>query len=255
VSADATRTDLPPEALEAIRKVEREKEQFLSLITHELKTPLTPLKSVAQLIRLRMRRARRGERELDLDALERNLATIERQVDRMDRLVNDLLDISRIGRGTFALRRTTFDLATLVREVAQRNTEVTAEEGRHTFEVDAPDALPIEGDQQRIDQVLMALVGNAVKFSPRGGAVRIRLEALADAASVTVRDEGMGIPADEIALVGREPYVRGRAAHGYAGVGVGLYLSRLIAEAHGGRVEVESAGADRGTTVRVTLPR
>lgn len=229
-------------------------EELLSIVAHELKTPLTPLKSVAQLIRLRLRRARSGERPLDMDALDRGLATIERQVDRMDRLVTDLLEVSRVGRGRFELRPARFDLAPLVRDVVERCRAATAEEGRHRFALDAPEHLPLTADRDRVEQVLMALVGNAVKFSPSGGAVTVRVED-ADPAVVTVGDEGIGIPADEIERLGSEPFGRGRRARGYAGVGVGLYLSRLIAERHGGRLEVVSEGEDRGTTVRFILPR
>ncbi len=238
-----------------LRKAEKEKEEFLSLVTHELKTPLTPLKSVAQLIRMRMQRARRGERELDLDALERNLATIERQVDRMDRLVTDLLEVSRIGRGRFELAPAPMDLASLVREVVQRWTEATEEEGRHRLELVAPEAVAVTADQQRVEQVVANLVGNAIKYSPRGGTVTVALEERPGEVVVSVRDDGIGVTAEEIAVIGREPFVRGRRAQGFAGVGVGLYLSRLVAEGHRGRIEIESEGEDKGTTARLILPR
>ena len=238
----------------SILRTEREKEEFLSLVTHELKTPLTPLKTVAQLIRSRLRRARDGERALDMDALERNVLTIERQVDRMDRLVTDMLEVSRIGRGRFELQPTPFDLAAVVRDVVQRWTEMTAEEGRHTFDVETPPSLPVTADQQRVEQVLTNLMGNAVKYSPRGGAVRVRLEAHGDRAVVAVSDDGMGIAPDEIGKLGKLPFERGKRAHGYAGVGIGLYLSRLIAEGHGGTIELRSDGEDKGTTAKLILP-
>jgi signal transduction histidine kinase len=247
--------ELPREAAEAIAKAEREKEEFLSIVAHELKTPLTPLKSVAQLIRMRLRKARAGERELDLDTLERNLATIERQVDRMDRLVSDLLEVSRIGRGTFLLDPEPFDLAVTTRGVVQRWIEATAEEGRHRVVLESPATLSVTGDRARIEQVLMNFVGNAVKFSPRGGTVAVRVAADDGTATVSVRDEGIGIPANELPRLGREAFVRGARAQGYAGVGVGLYLARLIAEGLGGRVELESEGDDKGTTARLILPR
>jgi signal transduction histidine kinase len=237
-----------------ILRTEREKEEFLSLVTHELKTPLTPLKTVAQLIRARLKRSRTGERELDLDALERNVMTIERQVDRMDRLVTDLLEVSRVGRGRFELRPAPFDLAKVVREVIQRWTETTAEEGRHTFESWLPVTLPVTADQQRVEQVVMNLVGNAVKYSPRGGSVRVRLDEKDGHAIVSISDEGIGIPGDEIGKLGKLPFERGKRAHGYAGVGIGLYLSRLIAQGHGGRIDLESEGEDKGTTVKLVLP-
>lgn len=230
-------------------------DEFISIVAHELKTPLTPLKSVAQLVRLRMRKARSGEKPLDLDALEKSLATIERQVDRMDRLVTDLLEVSRMGRGTFQLRRAQIDLAASVRSVAQKWTEATAEEGRHTIELDAPPTLLIECDQGRIEQLLHGLIGNAVKFSPSGGRIRVRLEAGDGDVCVTVSDEGIGIPPDEIGTLGSTAFVRGRRAQGYAGVGAGLYLARLIAEGHGGRLELASPGEDQGTTARLVVPR
>ena len=234
--------------------LEREREEFLSLVTHELKTPLTPLKTVAQLIRSRIRRARDGTRALDLDALEKNVTTIERQVDRMDRLVTDLLEVSRIGRGRFELRPAPFDLASVVREVVQRWVDATAEEGRHTFDLKAPSQLPVVADRHRVEQVVANLVGNAVKYSPRGGEVRVRLDQKDGHAIVSVSDDGIGIPADEIGKMGKLPFERGKRAHGYAGVGIGLYLSRLIAQGHNGRVELESAGEDKGTTVKLVLP-
>lgn len=238
-----------------VRRVEKEKDEFLSLVSHELKTPLTPLKSVAQLIRMRLARARRGERELDLDSLERNLATIERQVDRMDRLVTDLLEVSRIGRGRFELVPAPMDLAAVVRDAVQRWVEATAEEGRHRFDLQTPPTLSVTADQQRVEQVVANLVGNAVKYSPHGGTVRVRLEERAGEVVIAVRDEGIGITPEDLVAIGREPFVRGVRARGFAGVGVGLYLSRLIAEGHGGRVEIESPGEDKGTTARLILPR
>lgn len=245
---------LPPSAAEAIRKARREKDEFLSLVAHELKTPLTPLKAVAQLIRSRLRRAREGTRELDLDALERSLVTIERQVDRMDRLVTDVLEVSRIGRGRFELHPAPFDLAAALRDVVRRWSEATAEDGRHRIELEAPPTLTVTADQQRVEQVVGGLVGNAVKFSPGGGVVRVRLERSDGEARVSVSDGGIGIPVDELSVVGREPFVRGKRAAGYAGVGTGLYLTRLVAEGHGGRLELESEGDDKGTTATITLP-
>jgi signal transduction histidine kinase len=255
VSGTPRPKDLPPAAIEAIEKAEREKEEFVSIVAHELKTPLTPLKSVAQLIRMRLRKAKAGERPLDMDALDRGLATIERQVDRMDRLVTDLLEVSRIGRGTFELQPAPFDLTATAREVVQRWTEATAEEDRHTLRLDAPQTLTITADRDRIKQVLMNLVGNAIKFSPRGGAVTVRVEPSADGVAISITDEGIGIPSNEISGLAREAFVRGKRAKGYSGVGIGLYISRLIAEGHGGRLALESEGDDKGTTARLTLPR
>ncbi len=242
------------ERIEAAEEAAPSQEELLSIVAHELKTPLTPLKSVAQLIRMRLRRVREGQRELDLDALDRNLSTIERQVDRMDRLVTDLLEVTRMGRGRFELKPAAFDLVPLVREVVKRWTEATSEEGRHQLKLDAPASIAVRADRDRIEQVLMNLVGNAVKYSPYGGTVAVTVED-SDPVVISVRDGGIGIARDEMAALGTAPFARGRRARGYAGIGIGLYLSRLIAEGHGGAIELTSEGEGKGTAARLTLPR
>lgn len=233
---------------------EREREQFLSIVSHELRTPLTPLKALAQLVRSRMRRSKAQGTELDMESLDRNLAAIERQVDRMNGLVNDLLSVSRAEKGSLSMERVPYDLAVVVREVVQRYIDATVEEGRHTFTIEAPVSVPAHGDQSRVEQLLMNLVGNAVKYSPTGGPVRVVLSAQDRSAEIAISDQGIGIPADDIGRLGH-PFVRGagRAAT-FAGMGVGLYVARIVAEAHAGSLAIESEGDGKGTTVRVKLP-
>jgi len=232
---------------------EREREQFLSIVSHELRTPLTPLKALAQLVRSRMRRARSQGTELDMDSLDRNLAAIERQVDRMNGLVNDLLSVSRAEKGSLRMERVPYDLALVLRDVVQRYIDATAEEGRHTFTMEAPTNLPAHGDQSRVEQLLMNLVGNAVKYSPTGGQVRVSLAADRRRAEIAISDQGIGIPPEEIAKLGH-PFVRGAGRAGtFAGMGVGLYVARIVAEAHSGSLALESEGDGKGTTVRVKL--
>src|SRR5207245_825508 len=139
------------------------------IVSHELRTPLTPLKALAQLVRSRMLRAKTQNTELDMESLDRNLAAIERQVDRMNGLVNDLLSVSRAEKGALSMERLPYDLAVVVREVVQRYIDATLEEGRHTFTLEVPASVPAHGDQSRVEQLLMNLVGNAVKYSPTGG--------------------------------------------------------------------------------------
>ena len=233
---------------------EREREQFLSIVSHELRTPLTPLKALAQLVRSRMRRAQQQGTELDMESLDRNLAAIERQVDRMNGLVNDLLSVSRAEKGSLSMERVRYDLAVVLREVVQRYADATSEEGRHSFAVEAPASVPAHGDQSRIEQLLMNLVGNAVKYSPKGGPVRVALATTDRQAEIAVTDEGIGIPPEEIAKLGH-PFVRGAGRAGtFAGMGVGLYVARIVAEAHAGSLALESDGDGKGTTVRVKLP-
>jgi PAS domain S-box-containing protein len=233
---------------------EREREQFLSIVSHELRTPLTPLKALAQLVRSRMRRAQRQGTELDMESLDRNLAAIERQVDRMNGLVNDLLSVSRAEKGSLSMERVPYDLAVVLRDVVQRYIDATAEEGRHTFTIEAPTNLPAHGDQSRVEQLLMNLVGNAVKYSPSGGQVRVALAADDRIAEIEISDEGIGIPPDDLPKLGH-PFIRGAGRAGtFAGMGVGLYVARIVAEAHAGSLALESEGDGKGTTVRVTLP-
>jgi len=233
---------------------EREREEFLSIVSHELRTPLTPLKALAQLVRSRMRRAKAQGTELDMESLDRNLAAIERQVDRMNGLVNDLLSVSRAEKGSLSMERVPYDLAAVLREVVQRYIDATVEEGRHTFTIETPESVPAHGDQSRIEQLLMNLVGNAVKYSPTGGPVHVALTAKGRIAEIAITDRGIGIPADDIGKLGH-PFVRGagRAAT-FAGMGVGLYVARIVAEAHAGSLRLESDGDGKGTTVRVNLP-
>ena len=152
-----------------LRDTDEAREQFLSIVSHELRTPLTPLKALAQLQLARLKRSQERGTPMDLEALARNLESIERQVDRMNGLVNDLLSVSRAGKGTLDMDRAPFDLAAELRDVVGRYVAATREEGRHSFTVDTPETLVYDGDQSRIDQLLMNLVGNAVKYSPRGG--------------------------------------------------------------------------------------
>ena len=237
-----------------LQQVDQEREQFLSIVSHELRTPLTPLKALAQLQLGRLRRAQENRTPMDLDALARNLESIERQVDRMNGLVNDLLSVSRAGKGTFEMDRAPFDLALEVRDVVGRYVAATREEGRHSFAIDSPDSLTIEGDQGRIDQLLMNLIGNAVKYSPRGGQVLVQLARENGAAEIAITDQGIGIASGDLLRLGG-PFTRGagRAAT-FAGMGIGLHVAKLVAEGHGGSLQLESAGEDKGTTVRVRLP-
>ena len=249
VAAVATMHDLTE-----LRQLEREKEQFLSIVSHELRTPLTPLKALAQLLISRIRRTRDKGQPLDMDSLERNLASIERQVDRMNGLVTDLLSVSRAGHGKLEMDRLPFDLATSVRDIVERYVEATREEGRHKFVVEAPEKLIVTADQSRIEQMLMNLIGNAVKYSPRGGEVRVELNQRNGEAEILIRDQGIGITQEDLGRLG-EPFTRGSGkAASFAGMGIGLHVAKLMAQAHDGSLRLASEGEDRGTTVRVTLP-
>jgi signal transduction histidine kinase len=237
-----------------LQQIDEEREQFLSIVSHELRTPLTPLKALAQLQLTRLRRSQERGQPMDLEAFARNLESIERQVDRMNGLVNDLLSVSRAGRGKLEMERAPFDLAAELRDVVGRFVAATREEGRHSFVVDSPESLTYDGDQARLDQLIMNLVANAVKYSPRGGEVVVRLARQNGAAEIVISDQGIGIGADDLSRLGGA-FTRGVGkAATFAGMGIGLYVSKVVAEAHGGSLQLESPGEDKGTTVRVRLP-
>lgn len=237
-----------------LRETDEDREQFLSIVSHELRTPLTPLKALAQLQLGRLRRSQERGTPMDLEALARNLESIDRQVDRMNGLVNDLLSVSRAGKGTLDMDRAPFDLAAELRDVVGRYVAATREEGRHSFAIDSPETLTYDGDQTRIGQLLMNLVGNAVKYSPRGGHVAVHLARENGAAEIAITDQGIGIPAPDLSRLGGA-FTRGIGkAATFAGMGIGLHVAKLVAEAHGGSLHLESAGEDKGTTVRVRLP-
>jgi signal transduction histidine kinase len=237
-----------------LNEMDQEREQFLSIVSHELRTPLTPLKALAQLQLGRLRRSQERGTPMDLEALERNLESIERQVDRMNGLVNDLLSVSRAGRGKLEMENAPFDLAEEVRDVVGRYVAATREEGRHSFAIDAPASFTYDGDQARIDQLLMNLIGNAVKYSPRGGQVAVRLARQNGAAEIAIADQGIGIPTEDLSRLGTA-FTRGAGkASTFAGMGIGLHVAKLVAEAHGGSLQLESPGEDKGTTVTVRLP-
>src|SRR2546428_151765 len=145
-------------------------------------------------------------------------------------------------------------VAAVARDVAQRYVAATEEEGRYRFSIEAPAELRYEGDPSRLEQLLLNLIGNAVKYSPSGGEVRVVLEPRDGQALLTIADDGIGILPEDLPRLGAA-YVRGtgRAAT-FAGMGVGLYVAKLVAEAHRGSLALESEGEGKGTTVRVMLP-
>ena len=212
----------------ALRKATREQDQFLMLVAHELKSPITALKGSVQLISRRLR----GRGLLDEAA---RLDTAARQIDRLTALVDYLLGAGLNSR-TIDLHPVSCNLADLIREMADAMASLGPD---HELVVDAPAAgLMVEADPDRIAQILRNLIANAIKYSPLGGDIEITLLPAAGAtAEVRVRDHGMGIPAADRELV-FERFHRGSNVGRIAGFGLGLSVSREIAEAHHGRLWV-----------------
>jgi signal transduction histidine kinase len=221
------------------------RDQFLSIASHELKTPLTALQLQLQSL----------ERALDLgDAADGRMAqklrTLTRSSERLGELVNRLLDVSRIGGGPMALVREEVDLVALCEEVVGRFAEALRQAGS-PLRLSASGPVRGRWDRARLDGLLANLVSNAVKFG-EGRPIELRLAAEGGRAWVAVQDRGIGIAPDDQARV-FERFGRAVPERHYGGFGVGLWVARLVAEAHGGRIEVQSSPGE-GATFTLELP-
>lgn len=221
------------------RRLDEQRDEFLETAAHEFKTPLAVIKAYAQL----MRRREPAEAQA--------LAVIERQVDRLSRLVQQMLDASRLRLDGGDGRRERFDLGALAGEIVDAMRRAAP---RHALRVRSEAPAPVLADRERIARVLTCLVDNAVRFSPEGGDVEARVEADEREVTVAVRDHGVGIPAERQGQV-FERFYRAHAGtpQDYGGLGVGLDLAREIVARHGGRIWFESAPGT-GSTFHFSLP-
>jgi two-component system sensor histidine kinase EvgS len=245
------------ERYEQLRELDRTKSQFLSMASHELKTPITAMSGFLQVALRRVRKLIDGRADQakvleSLPAILDQLEVVYRQTGKLARLIDELLDVSRIQTGRVEFRFAEVDLGQLAEEVAQRLQTTTT---NHRLEV-ARDAAPmIVADRDHLEQVLNNLIVNAIKYSPHGGPVKIGVYADEDGVRLEVRDRGIGIPAKELdAIFGLFYRSPDRAARDAAGMGLGLYISREIVSRHGGRIWAESA-PEKGSAFIVTLPR
>ncbi len=227
----------------------RDRDQFLSIAAHELRTPVTGIKGHAQLLR----RVAMGGR-LYADRAAAYAATIEQAANRLAELTADLLDVSRLRLGQLPLRVEEMDLATLVRSVGASYRERLGEQHRLVIDI-GEDLCPVVADAQRLEQVLDNLIDNAAKYSPAGGTIRLDVQPEGEGVLVEVQDEGIGLPPGTTETI-FEPFARAPNAvdRRLPGLGLGLHICRGIVERHGGRIRVESEGEDRGTSVSLWLP-
>lgn len=219
------------------------RDEFLSISSHELKTPLTSLQLQTQLLRRLHPEAPQEE--------EHVLQGMSRQIKRLARLTNDLLDVSRISSGQFTLDRRRVDLGELLHEVVDRLREEAAAVGSW-IAVTAPPGITGHWDRHRLDQALSNVLANAVKYG-RGNPIAVRATAAEEKATVIVEDAGVGIRPEDIALI-FDRFARMETVEKTGGLGLGLYIVRQIVDAHGGTVEVESEQG-KGSLFRLTLPR
>ena len=224
-------------------ELERLKDQFIRVAAHELKTPVTILKGYALML---LRAASVSPEHA------KALRAIDRGADRIDRIVRDLVDVSRTDLGLLPLRRERVDLV----DVASRAVEIIARATtKHRFEIRAASPVLVQGDPERLEQVLERLLDNAVRYSPDGGPVRVVISAAGGDATVEVIDRGVGIPEEKQARIFERFYrAHTDTPHDYGGLGIGLFLCRHIVRAHGGEMTFESREND-GSTFRFSLPR
>lgn len=227
------------------KELEKRKDEFLSLASHELKTPVTTLKGFAQLL---LRRLRKQGDTQSLDSLDKMVA----QLDKQTLLINDLLDISRIQAGKLVFREQYFNLAELVKETVEN---LDATYPSHRLIISASEPASVYADRDRIGQVLINLLTNAVKYSPLADRVLISLACADGQATVCVQDFGLGISSDQQQQVFERFYqvASGSKNRNLTGLGIGLYISREIIQRHQGNIWVDSTFG-QGSTFRFTLP-
>ncbi|HEU5198871.1 MAG TPA: ATP-binding protein, partial [Ktedonobacterales bacterium] len=249
--------DAPPMAaivmqdISSLKEAERLKDEFVALVSHELKNPLTSIKGYTQLLRAQLD-TRVHERLTEQEQM--CLTIVEEEADRLAALASDVIDVSRLQSGRLVLRLDDLDLAALTRQIVER-LQITTQE--HTLcLITQPDAIWMRADRNRLEQVMLNLIGNAIKYTPQGGPIEITVSQARDeaGAQVTIRDGGIGIPREQQArLFARFSRASNASAHGITGTGLGLFLCRELIERHGGRIWLESEEG-KGSTFSFVLP-
>jgi PAS domain S-box-containing protein len=229
---------------EQLRDANRQKDQFLATLAHELRNPLAPVRYATRLLRPGVPPG------MVADASR----MIDRQLEQMARLLDDLLDISRITRGTLEIQHHTIDLRATLQQAVD-TARPLAEQVGHQLRLELPaNPLAVRGDETRLIQVVGNLINNAIKYTDADGQILVSAADSAGHALVCVRDNGSGISADLLPHV-FEMFTQGeRGSRTQSGLGIGLALARQIVELHGGRIEAYSEGAGRGSELRVWLP-
>ncbi len=240
---------LRQERVASLAAADRSKNEFLAMLAHELRNPLAPIRTAAQLL---------GAPGVPPRVSENARIIIERQVQNMTRLIDDLLNVARITQGKIDLRLAPLDLLAVVRRSAETVQPQLDERAQHLLVTLPAEPLYVLADETRLEQALVNVLTNASKFTNRDGNIWVRVESIpgtqGDDAFVYVQDDGIGIEADALPHVFELFKQGGWSPHLAPGLGVGLALVQRIVELHGGRVQVRSAGADRGSEFAISLP-
>jgi len=240
------RTEELARANDALKEADRRKDEFLATLAHELRNPLAPIRNALEIMRVSNGNA---------EAVERARNIVERQVGQMVRLINDLLDVSRITRGKLVLNKERIEINEIV-DAAVETSRPLLEEARITFRHSVPDGtLVVEADRLRLAQVFANLLNNAAKYTEPGGTVTIAAARDGNQAVIRVRDTGVGIPPDILPHVfGLFTQVDRNLNRSQGGLGIGLALVQQIVSLHGGNVSVHSEGVGKGSEFVVRLP-
>ncbi len=250
ISHDITAIRLAEQALNAanekLREADRQKDEFLATLAHELRNPLAPIRTAVEVIRLR--------NPADL-AVQRARTVIERQVLHLTRLVDDLLDVARITRGTVHLQLETLNLRAVVQSAIDSVQSTLDAAGLTLTYLTDQQPITIRGDATRLVQCVVNLLTNAIKFTPSGGCICVRVAQEGGTAAIEVSDNGSGLPAGSLERI-FELFIQDRPSglHGNTGLGIGLALTRKLLLLHGGSVQATSAGPGQGSTFRIELP-
>ncbi len=234
-------------AVLALRETDRRKDEFLAMLAHELRNPLAPISSAADLLRLgRLEEAR----------VRQTSGIISRQVKHMTGLIDDLLDVSRVTRGLVSLDRREIDLRSVVGEAVEQVKPLVELRGHHLEIQLAPGPAHVWGDLKRLVQCVANVLHNAAKYTPEGGSIVLRLHIEGGQVAITVRDNGIGMT-PEVAAHAFDLFVQAERTPDRAqgGLGIGLALVKSLVELHGGQVSLHSAGLGQGSEFVIRLPR
>jgi PAS domain S-box-containing protein len=232
-------------AEQALREADRRKDEVLAMLAHELRNPLAPLRNALQILRL----------SPDLHAHEQAHSLMQRQVDQMARLVDDLLDVSRIATGKLELRNEPVQLRLVVNSAVEISRPLIEHMGHKLTVTLPPHPLTVNADMTRLAQVLTNLLNNAAKYTERGGHIWLTVERQGSDVLMSVKDNGIGIAPKELpGVFGMFAQVQASLERAQGGLGIGLTLVRRLVEMHGGRIEAHSDGCGKGSEFVVRLP-
>ncbi len=231
---------------EQLQEADRRKDEFLAILAHELRNPLAPIRNALQIIRLA------GDNKA---SVEKAAVVMERQLQQMVRLIDDLMDVTRIARNKMKLRQERVELGTVVRNALETSRPLIEAAG-HELTVALPDEpILVDADSARLSQVFSNLLNNAAKYTERGGRIAVTLQREGSHAVLRVKDAGIGISAEHLPhLFEMFSQVERSLERSQGGLGIGLNLAKRLTEMHGGTIEVHSEGLNKGSEFIVRLP-